>query len=323
MRPEVTVVIPTLNRWPLLSNALARALGQEDVDLEVVVVDDGSDDETPLRLAAHPDPRVRVVRHPRPLGVARARNAGLAHARGAWTGFLDDDDFWAPRKLREQLDTADAAGAGMAFSAALVVDERLTPAGVDPPPRAETLVAELGRHNCVPGGCSNVIARTELLQELGGFDETLAMLADWDLWLRLAAATPGASCAAVHVAYVDHAGGMHVQHARITPRELAYLRRKHAGLEARTGSELGAGGWVPLWVAAGQHRAGQRLRATGTYLAVAVRRRSKGALLRAMVAPFSDRLVRRDMVEPLLEVTALPDWLTRDGPAPAGADAVA
>lgn len=321
MRPEVTVVIPTLNRWPMLSNALARALGQEDVDLEVVVVDDGSEDETPERLAAHPDSRVRVVRHERPRGVARARNAGLAHARGAWTGFLDDDDFWAPRKLREQLDAAHHAGAGMAFSAALVIDERLTPAGVDPAPVAETLLADLARNNCVPGGCSNVITRTEILRELGGFDEGLAMLADWDLWLRLAEATPSASCEAVHLAYLEHAGSMHVQRARTTPRELAYLRRKHARLEARLGTELGAGGWVPLWVAAGQHRAGQRLRATGTYLAAAMRHRSRGALLRALVAPFSDRLVRHDMVEPLLAVTALPDWLPREAPAGAGAGA--
>ena len=311
MGPEVTVVIPTLDRWPMLSRALAGALEQEEVALEVVVVDDGSTDETPQRLAAVDDDRLRVVRHERPQGVARARNAGLGAARGEWTAFLDDDDFWAPRKLREQLDAAAQAGAGMAVSHALVVDEALRPLGIDPAPPADRLLAELIRSNCVPGGCSNTVARTAALRDAGGFDEQLAMLADWDLWLRLAETGPVASCAAVHVAYVDHPGSMHVQRARITTHELEYLRRKHRALEARFGAELGAGGWVPLYVAAGQHRAGKRLHATATYLRSAVRDRSKGALMRAALAPFSDRMVRHDTFDPLLPAGPPPSWLAR------------
>ena len=314
MGPEVTVVIPTLDRWPMLSRALAGAFGQEEVSLEVVVVDDGSGDETPQRLAAVDDDRLRVVRHERPNGVARARNAGLAAARGEWTAFLDDDDFWAPRKLREQLDAAAWAGAGIAISQVLVVDEALRPLGIDPAPPADRLLAELIRSNCVPGGCSNTIARTAALRDAGGFDEQLAMLADWDLWLRLAQTEPAVACDAVHVAYVDHPGSMHVQRARITTRELEYLRRKHRALEARFGAELGAGGWVPLYVAAGQHRAGQRLRATGTYLRSALRDRSRGALLRAALAPFSDRMVRHDTFDPLLPAGAPPAWLARHAP---------
>ncbi|MBV8991348.1 MAG: glycosyltransferase family 2 protein, partial [Solirubrobacterales bacterium] len=87
-------MIPTRNRWPFLSHTLASALAQESVSLEVVVVDDGSDDQTPERLPAVGDPRVRVFRHERGLGVARARNKGIEEARGAWIAFLDDDDTW-------------------------------------------------------------------------------------------------------------------------------------------------------------------------------------------------------------------------------------
>ena len=91
--PEVTVVIPTSNRWQLLSTcALASADAQVDVDHEVIVVDDGSSDETPARLAERHD--VRVVRHRTRLGVSRARNSGIAAARGEWIAFLDDDDLW-------------------------------------------------------------------------------------------------------------------------------------------------------------------------------------------------------------------------------------
>ncbi|HWC32537.1 MAG TPA: glycosyltransferase family 2 protein, partial [Actinomycetota bacterium] len=122
--PEVTVVIPTRDRWSLLATAaLPAALVQEDVDLEVVVVDDGSRDETPERLAELTDPRLRVIRNLEPLGVAQARNAGIAAARGRWLAFLDDDDLWSPRKLRTQLDAARAAGASFVYAGVINVDE--------------------------------------------------------------------------------------------------------------------------------------------------------------------------------------------------------
>src|SRR4051812_836378 len=103
---EVTVVIPTRNRWPALRQTLASALAQEDVDLELMVIDDGSSDETPRKLAALSDDRVHFARHLAPLGPARARNAGIDRATAPWIAFLDDDDRWSPRKLRAQLDAS-------------------------------------------------------------------------------------------------------------------------------------------------------------------------------------------------------------------------
>src|SRR2546421_12955356 len=101
--PEATVIIPTRDRWPLLAVTLCGALAQEGVTLEVIVVDDGSVDQTPRRLAEVIDERVRVIRHPSSRGVAAARNSAIAAARGEWLAFLDDDDLWAPHKLRIQL----------------------------------------------------------------------------------------------------------------------------------------------------------------------------------------------------------------------------
>src|SRR5215218_5096689 len=99
--PDVTVVIPTMDRWRLLSErALHSALTQEQVDLEVVVVDDSATDETAIGIAGLNDERVRVIRHEQPQGLQRARNVGIAAARGDWVAFLDDDDVWAPWKLR-------------------------------------------------------------------------------------------------------------------------------------------------------------------------------------------------------------------------------
>src|SRR5688500_342442 len=97
--PEVTVVIPTRDRWNLLERrALRSVLAQEDVRLEVVVVDDGSSEPAPPSIER--DERVRVVRHETSRGVPAARNTGIGEATAAWTAFLDDDDLWAPRKLR-------------------------------------------------------------------------------------------------------------------------------------------------------------------------------------------------------------------------------
>ena len=78
---DATVVVPTRSRWAKLSTTLGVALDQDDVSHEVVVVDDGSIDETPARLAEFGDPRLRTVRHDRSRGVAAARNSGIDEAR--------------------------------------------------------------------------------------------------------------------------------------------------------------------------------------------------------------------------------------------------
>ena len=175
------------------------------------------------------------------------------------------------------------------------------------------------RGNSIPGGCSNVVAPTALVHELGGFDERLSMLADWDLWIRLARSGPAARCEQPHVAYLDHGASMHVQQADLAPAELAYLADKHPELVEESATP-GSGAWFMLWTAAGQYRAGRRWRATATYLRTAVRYRSEGALLRALAAPFTDRYVRRDAIEQSLRpLRRPPAWLAAATPGTAPA----
>jgi glycosyltransferase involved in cell wall biosynthesis len=308
--PEVSVVVPTLDRWPMLRRALGGALGQAGVELEAVVVDDGSTDGTSEHVAALGDARVRLVRHDRPQGVARARNAGLEAARGEWVAFLDDDDTWAPAKLAEQLAAARAAQAGWAFSSAVVVDQEGRVSGLDPAPDPRGLIAGLLRHNSIPGGCSNVLARRELVVEAGAFDERLSMLADWDLWIGLAERSAAAACSQPHVGYLDHLESMHVRQAHVTPHELALLADKHRELLARHGIRPDARLWAFSWAAEGEHRAGHRLRAARLYGQAAVQFRSKGMLARALVAPFTDRLVLRDTTSALAPLETVPAWAT-------------
>ncbi len=130
MIPEVSAVVPTKDRWPLLERALRSVLAQDGVVVEAIVVDDGSTDGTRERLEAWGDPRVRYLRHERSEGVSRARNRGTEAARAPYVAFLDDDDVWAPDHLNRLL-SALPPGGSFAFARHYVVDlER-----EDPQPR--------------------------------------------------------------------------------------------------------------------------------------------------------------------------------------------
>ena len=104
--PEISVVIPTLRRSTMLLRALKSVLAQTHRDIEIVVVVDGPDDETIAALRTVDDPRLRFVVNPRSMTAAGARNIGVAHAKGEWIAFLDDDDEWLPEKLEKQIAVA-------------------------------------------------------------------------------------------------------------------------------------------------------------------------------------------------------------------------
>lgn len=288
---EVTVVIPTRNRWRLLSTAaLPSALEQIDVDHEVIVVDDGSTDETPERLASISSPRVGVVRHEHSRGVAQARNAGIHAACGRWVSFLDDDDVWAPTKLRDQIDAARKENALFAYSSGggLDADRRFLFAVAAPDP--DTIARSLLRWNVIWCGCSNVIARTDTVRRLGGFDENLAQLADWDLWIRLALAGPAAADLAVNVGYVMHDESMLLTDRRDVFPEMDYLLEKHRVASETYGITFDRALFA-RWVARGHRKAGRRLQSARTYGRGALRHRDAGALPRALGALMPDVIV--------------------------------
>jgi glycosyltransferase involved in cell wall biosynthesis len=277
----VSVVIPTRDRWPLLStHALPSALGQEDVDLEVIVVDDGSSDGTSDHVARLSDPRVRVVRHDTAQGPAAARNAGIAAARGDWIAFLDDDDLWSPRKLRTQVEAA--RGADWCYCAAVVVDDRLEVIDVLPLAEAHTLVPALRHGNVVGAGSSSVIVRAGVLRRTGAFDESLYYVEDWDLWFRLAQAGRAVACGEQLVATLDHA-------ERALFRNRAAVLRGISAFLTRIGADRDAHRSAAEWVANEHHRAGHRRRASLLYLRVAFRHRSVGNLPPALGALFGQR----------------------------------
>ena len=181
--PQVSVVIPTRNRARTLERSVRSVLDQEGVALEVIVVDDGSTDDTPTVLSRLADSRLRVVHRSLGHGAAAARNAGAAVARGELLAFQDSDDAWRPGKLAQQLPAFRDPRVGMAYSRALLHGRRKAPF----PPIARlpsgALHALLLRGNlfCTP----TVVVRRRLFEDAGGFDPAFPQLEDWDLWVRL------------------------------------------------------------------------------------------------------------------------------------------
>lgn len=315
--PDVSVVIPTRDRWPVVRRAVACALRQVDVRVEVVVVDDGSTDRTAERLNAIADPRVRVLRLPTSQGGACARNAGIDDARGRWVAFLDDDDVWSPHKLHLQLAMARAVRAGFAYARAVSVEAPGTVTRLMALPSPGSLAARLLRTNVMPAGASNVVARRSLLRRLGGFDERLDHLADWDLWIRLAAAAPAAACDEVTVGYVQHPANRYKTAAPFVDSELEYLEAKHHSATLAVGAEFDAAR-LARGAAFGYLRAGRRVAASGIYLRSAIAHRNAGNAVRAagvlLGEDFRDRFARDTRGLEREEVGWLADVWEGDGP---------
>ncbi|MGI8721965.1 MAG: glycosyltransferase, partial [Geodermatophilaceae bacterium] len=228
MSERVTVVIPTRNRSGLLRQTLGTVLAQEDTDFDVVIVDEGSTDETPEMLQRWPHDRLTVLRHEQAKGVSAARNAGLAAATGPWVAFVDDDDIWSPTKLAAQLAAARRTPeAGWVCAGAVRVDSRLRLRGAERTPVPADVGRTLLARNVIPGGASGVLARADLVRQVGGFDETLSNLADYDLWIRLGLAGGMAVVDRPLVGYRVHTAGM-AHDVRRSERELTYVEQKYA-----------------------------------------------------------------------------------------------
>ncbi len=247
---RVSVVVPTHNRADLLPRLLRSVLGQDLPDLELLVVDDGSSDGTAEVLAQCRDPRLIVLRHDSARGVAHARNTGTAAATGRWVAWCDDDDVWAPAKLRLQVQALhDSPMALWSNGGSAYVDSALRLSRVRLAPSPKDIADDILRINAVTGGGSGVLADRELVLSLGGFDTQLSMYADWDLWARLAHAAPLAVVDRPVVGYVEHPGGMSRGRLHLALHELTLLRTALARLAQASGreahlDEIALGSWM-------------------------------------------------------------------------------
>lgn len=211
----VSVCIPTRNQARYLATAVESALAQPVQDLEVVVHDDASTDETAAVLAGFDDPRLRVARHAEPLGIAASRNALLEDARGEYIAWLDSDDRYTEGSLARRVRLLeDNPRAGLVHGAFELIDDcdrplRSWPAVHDEDTLQPGDVAfrELLQSNTIT--TSTVVARRSAHEGAGPFSEAVGRTSsDWDMWLRIALRADVAYTASVVAGYRQHAGSI-------------------------------------------------------------------------------------------------------------------
>jgi O-antigen biosynthesis protein len=237
VRPVVSVVVPTYDRAHVIARTLQTVLAQTFGDFEVLVVDDGSTDDTEQVVRSCTDGRVHYLRQPANAGVGAARNRGLREARGEFIAFLDSDDEWMPRKLELQvaLFRRVPEEVGLAYTGVETMREDGTTTLERPQERGNVYRDMLWR-NVIHGGGSNVMIRREVVATVGYFHEGLAAIEDYEYWLRIS------RCFAVDfvdeplIRYHDPRAGLRRSRALEANLEARWwLYRRHADEMRRAG----------------------------------------------------------------------------------------
>ena len=185
--PKVSVIVATHNRADLLPRAIDSVLAQRYGDYEIVIVDDCSSDDTQDVIAVFSDTRIRSFRHDLNRGKSAAINTGIAHARGEYIGFLDDDDEWLPRKLEGQVVLLDSAPptVGLVYGWMDRVDDS---SGRVMPAYRNTVEGDIFEPSLalnIPAPTIVLLIRSSVVREVGGMDESLLRHDDVDLICRV------------------------------------------------------------------------------------------------------------------------------------------
>jgi glycosyltransferase involved in cell wall biosynthesis len=205
--PTVSVLIPAYNASRFIAEAIQSVLAQTFPATEVIVVDDGSTDDT-AEIVARFGGRVSCSRQTN-LGVALARNHAIRRARGEYIAFLDADDVWLPHKLEKQLSLfRGAPDLGAVGCGCWITDDHLRKIKERLPGEAGLRALILGTDN---GGLfgSTIVAPRAVLEKVGLFDPRLSTSADWDLATRIAEHYPVSFVAEALLLYRQHGANMH------------------------------------------------------------------------------------------------------------------
>lgn len=189
--PLVSVIIPTYNYARFIETTIESVVGQTCSDLEILVVDDASEDDTADVVQSIPDERIRYIRHDVNKGPSAARNTGLARASGTFVTCIDSDDAMKPRNLEVKTRALqDDPAVDVVFGNVEIIDGDGTPLGVGNPRRDDevlrqpALLRRLLRGN--PFHASATVVRRDVYDVAGTYREDLRHAEDWDLWLRMA-----------------------------------------------------------------------------------------------------------------------------------------
>jgi glycosyltransferase involved in cell wall biosynthesis len=231
--PRVNVVIPSYNHGRFLTRTVRSVLDQTFQDFDLVIVDDGSTDDTEA-VVSRLDARVEYVKQGN-AGLGAARNTGARMADGEWLAFLDADDSWKPEKLERQLAAVTTPGpVGVVYTGAEFTDEAGHRTGVFPHTGPYGRVLDtLWKANFVCSG-SNALVRRSSFERAGGFDEARVVMgvADWELWIRLAAFDEFACVEEPLICYTRRPNGMSQDYPAMMQGEY-YLLHKHLDASER------------------------------------------------------------------------------------------
>ncbi len=184
--PTVSVVIPTYNRANLVDKSILSVLNQTYDNFELIIVDDGSTDNTADVVNSFNDERIRYILHEKNKGVAAARNTGIKFSIGDLISFLDDDDEWLPEKLEKEINVMKKSepNVGVVYSGLCRIEGNKKTYWPEPEHilREGNLSNELLKRNFVHG---LILIRRSCFEKVGLYDEDLRAVEDWDLNLRL------------------------------------------------------------------------------------------------------------------------------------------
>jgi len=194
--PTVSVIIPTYNRAHLIERAIQSVLNQTYQDFEIIIVDDGSTDNTEevIKEFQEKDKRVRYIKHNTNKGGNTARNTGLKSIKGEYVAFLDSDDEWLPKKIEKQLEVfknSKDRKLGFVYCGAFFIKEDSKEKITEILPKKRGyLFKELLERNCITGGGSSNLIKKEVFEKCGNFDECEELrkggAQEYEMWIRIA-----------------------------------------------------------------------------------------------------------------------------------------
>lgn len=211
--PKFSVVIPAYNVSAYIADCVNSVLAQTETDFEVIVVDDGSTDDTAQIVSSFVDPRVHLVRRSNG-GLATARNTGIRAAIGEFVAFLDADDRWCPEKLAAHRQALEQdPNASVSYDWSVFINKQGERTGLSMAQTQKVITHEALLLKNYLGNGSTAVVRRSVLEQTGGFDESLRRFVDHELWVRLA---------------------FHGHHFRLVPHQLTEYRIHPASFTADT-----------------------------------------------------------------------------------------